>query len=137
MYDIQRIGKIIADIEKHIKELDNYNLALNDLYESKNYHASSMLIFAILNKLIDLGSEMISAEKLGAPNTYQDIMILLAKGNIINKNQAGELNNLVKKRNIFAHFYEDISEKELYKTIKEIKIVEGFLITIKKIIGKE
>ena len=64
-----------------------------------------MLIFAILNKLIDLGSEIISAEKLGAPNTYQDIMILLAKGNIINKNQADELNNLVKKRNIFAHFY--------------------------------
>jgi len=136
MYDIQRIGKIIADIEKHIKELNSYNLNLNDLYESKNYHASSMLIFAILNKLIDLGSEIISAEKLGAPNTYQDIMNLLAKGNIINKNQADELNNLVRKRNIFAHFYEDIKEKDLYKTIKEIKIIDGFLTTIKKRISK-
>ncbi len=132
MYDIQRIGKTIADIEKHLRELENYNLTLDDLYESKNYHASSMLIFAILNKLIDLGSEIISAEKLGAPNTYQDIMVLLAKGNIINKNKADELNNLIRKRNLFAHFYDDINEKELYKTIKELKVIGEFLITIKK-----
>ena len=132
MYDIQRIGKIIADIEKYIKELENYNLTINDLYESKNYHATSMLIFTILNRLIDLGGEIISAEKLGAPNTYQDIMEILAKGNIINKKQADEINNLIRKRNIFAHFYEDITEKDLYKTIKDLISVEGFLTTIKK-----
>lgn len=132
MYDLQRVGKIIADIEKYMKELENYNLTINDLYESKNYYASSMLIFAILNRLIDLGGEIISAEKLGAPNTYQDIMALLAKGNVINKKQAKEINNLIRKRNILAHFYEDISEKDLYKTIKDLKSIEGFLATIKK-----
>jgi len=33
-----------------------------------------MLIFAIVNRLIDLGSEIISTEELGAPNTYKEIM---------------------------------------------------------------
>lgn len=132
MYDLQRVGKIIADIEKYMKELEKYNLTINDLYESKNYYASSMLLFAILNRLIDLGGEIISAEKLGAPNTYQDIMALLAKGNVINKKQVEEINNLIKRRNILAHFYEDINEKDLYKTIKDLKSIEGFLATIKK-----
>ena len=132
MYDIERIGRIIADIEKYLKELHSYGLSLDDLYDSKNYHASCMFIFAVLNRLIDLGNDIISAEKLGAPNTYQDVMLLLSKGGIINKQQAEELNKLVRKRNIFAHFYEDISEKELYKTIRELSVLDSFLQTIKK-----
>lgn len=132
MYDFQRIGKIISDINKYLNELKSYNLKKEDLSNSKNYRASSMLIFAILNKLIDLGGEIISAENLGAPNTYRDIMPALAKANIINKQQADKVDNLIKKRNIFAHFYEEISETELYKTIKEILEIEDFLKTIKK-----
>src|SRR3989338_10575081 len=112
MYDLERIGKIISDINKYLCELKNYNLRKEDLSDSKNYRASSMLIFAILNRLIDLGSEIISAENLGAPNTYQDIMPILAKTNIINKQQSEKVNNLIKKRNTFAHFYEEVSESE-------------------------
>ena len=36
MYDLQRVGKVISDIEKYIKELQNYNLTLDSLYDSKN-----------------------------------------------------------------------------------------------------
>ena len=132
MYDIERIGKIISDIEKYLKDLKSYNLSKEDLVDSKNYNASSMLIFAILNRIIDLGGEIISAENLGAPNNYQDIMKILSKANVINKDQADKMNKLVSKRNVFAHFYEDISEKELFKTIKEINSVEDFVKTIKK-----
>ena len=132
-YDIERIGKLIADIEKYTKELESYKI--NDAIgfsDSKTYHASSMLVFAILNRLIDLGSEILSVENLGAPNTYQDIMPLLAKANIINKEQADNLNKIIKKRNTLAHFYEDINEKELIKTIKDISAVKSFISTIKK-----
>lgn len=132
MYDLQRIGKIISDINKYSKELESYHLTKEDLKDSKNYNASSMLVFAILNKLIDLGSEIISAENLGAPDSYQDIMIILSKAGVINKFQAEDMNRLIKKRNIFAHFYEDVSEKELFETIKEFKKVDDFLKTIKK-----
>ncbi len=70
MYDLQRIGKIIAEINKYRNELDSYKIIRESLKDTKNYHASSMLVFAILNRLIDLGSEIISAERLGAPNNY-------------------------------------------------------------------
>lgn len=132
MYDIQRIGKIIAEINKYMKELGNYKITRNSLKDSKNYYASSMLIFAILNRLIDLGSEIISAEELGAPNTYKDIINILAKGNIINKEIADKMNRLVSKRNLFAHFYGEITEKDIFDTIQDLKEVDFFLKTIKK-----
>lgn len=119
-------------IEKYIKELESYKITKENLKDSKNYHASSMLIFAILNRLIDLGSEIITAEELGAPNTYQDIMTILIKGNILNKEQGEKINKLLSKRNAFAHFYGEITEKEVYDTILDLKEVEAFLKTIKK-----
>ena len=130
MYDIQRIGKIITDIEKYIKELKSYKLNSSDeLLDSKNYNASSMLLFAILNRTIDLGSEIISAENLGAPNTYQDIMPLLAKAGLMNKKEANQLNDLIRIRNVLAHFYEDITEKNLFNTIKEIKECQNYILS--------
>jgi len=132
MYDLQRIGRIISEIDKYMKELESYKITKDNLKDSRNYHASSMLVFAILNRLIDLGSEIISAEQLGAPNTYQDIMNILAKGNVINKETAEKMNRLVSKRNVFAHFYGEITEKEVFNTIQELKYAEVFLKTIKR-----
>ena len=31
MYDLERIGKIISDINKYMKELEGYNLSKEDL----------------------------------------------------------------------------------------------------------
>ena len=98
MYDLHRLGKIITDINKYLKELESYNIKnSDDLIESKNYNASSMVIFAILNRLIDLGSELISAEELEAPNSYKDIMPTLSKANIINKkdSETSSLNSIM------------------------------------------
>ncbi|PIN93716.1 hypothetical protein COU54_02055 [Candidatus Pacearchaeota archaeon CG10_big_fil_rev_8_21_14_0_10_31_24] len=137
MYDIERIGKIVSDIERYLKEIEGYNINFTkDLEDSKNYHASSMIVFAIFNRIIDLGGEIISAERLGAPNAYQDIMPLLAKAGLMNKSEAEDLNKLVIKRNILAHFYEDIDEKELFSILKELVLVKKFVEKIKKRISK-
>lgn len=133
MYDIERIGKIIADINKYYKDLGSYKISTaNDLHESKTYNASSMVVFTILNRTIDLGSEIISAENLGAPDTYHDIMPILSKAGVMNNEQAGRLNKLIRKRNVLANFYEDMNEKELFKTIREVSKVLDFIEIVKK-----
>jgi|SRR3989344_1881082 len=133
MYDLQRIGSLISSIQKYMNEIKGYSVkSADDLADSKNYNASSMVVFAILNKVIDLGNEIISAEELGAPNTYQDIMPILAKANIINKLQAEKLNKLIRKRNVLAHFYDEMSEKDLFDAIKEIPLIEDFIVIVKK-----
>lgn len=138
MYDLQRIGKVISDIEKYTKEIEGFGIKdAKDLKDIKTLRATSMDLFAILDRLIDLGNEIISAESLGAPNTYQDIMPILAKAGIMNKAQADKLNELVKKRNLLAHFYEEIREKELMEIIKSLPEVNLFVLLIKKRVMKK
>lgn len=133
VYDLQKMGNLIAEIKKYLNELRSYNIKeISDLEDGKTYNASSMVVFAILTKVIDLGGEIINAEELGAPNRYSDIMTILAKANVINKKRADELNKLVAQRNVLAHFYGDIKEKDLLSLIKEMRIVEDFVETVRK-----
>ncbi|MEI6731285.1 MAG: HepT-like ribonuclease domain-containing protein [archaeon] len=133
MYDLERIGKAVADIEKYLKELEGYKISsISSLEDSKTYNASSMLILAILNRAIDLGADILSAENLGAPATYQDILPMLSKSGFMNKKEADNLNNLIKKRNIFAHYYGDLTEKEVFNTIGEIGQIRLFVDKVKK-----
>ncbi|ADT83605.1 hypothetical protein [Thermococcus barophilus] len=50
MFDIERIGKIISDIERFLSDLDSMEIKnVDDLRDRKTFYASSMLIFVILN----------------------------------------------------------------------------------------
>lgn len=136
MYDLQRVGKIFADIEKYLKEIEEYKLKSElDLKDSKNYNATSMLLLAILNKIIELGGEVLVEEKAGAPGRYQDIMPMLSKAGIINKDAAERLNKLIKQRNILAHYYGEMTEKELFKLTKDIYEIKDFMRVVKKRMG--
>lgn len=137
MYDLERIGKIIADIDRYQKELKDYSItSVNQLYDSKTYHATSMILFGILNRTLDLGSELISAEHLGAPASYRDIMLLLAKAGVMNIAEAERLNELIAKRNVLAHFYEDMAEKDVLALVKKIELITSFVTHVKKRVGK-
>lgn len=133
MYDLERTSKIISDIEKYLRELQSYHIQTKqDLVASKDRHASSMLIFSILNRMIDLGSEILSKEKVGAPQRYEDIMLLLANANVINTETATQLNSLIKKRNVFAHFYGDVTPKDILEILHQQELIERFIATVKK-----
>jgi len=133
MYDIERVGKIFSDIEKYFKEMESYNLkSASDLLDSKNYNATSMLLLAILNKIIELGGEILNEEKMGAPSRYNDIMPMLAKAGMMNKEKAESLNKIIEKRNILAHYYGELNEKELFKMTKDIYDARDFMRAVKK-----
>ena len=84
MYDIKRIGRIVADIQKYLAEIRGYNIKnSSDLDESMKYRATSMLLFALLDRVIDLGTEIVIAEEKGMPQTNQDILPMLAEANVI------------------------------------------------------
>ena len=89
MYDFQRLSSAIVDIEKYMTSIKSFNIqTANDLEDEKTRHATAMLLFAIMNRLSDMGSEILSIEKVGAPTRYVDIMPMLAKANVINNKQA-------------------------------------------------
>ena len=133
MYNMERIIITIKEIEKYKHDLSEYSIKkIFDLKDKKTFYASSMLVFTILNKIIDLGNDILVSEHVGAPQTSLDTMLLLAKAGIMNEKEAQQLNKLVAKRNDFAHFYGTIDEKNLFYLIENLHSVDSFIEKIKK-----
>ena len=127
MYDIERIGKIISDIEKYLRDLEGLDIrGAKDLADKRNFYATSMVLLSILNRAIDLGEEIVMANNLGMPSTYKEIFRLLVKNNLINTNLGEGLSNLVFYRNLLSHEYYELTERDVFAVSKKINVVKKF-----------
>lgn len=136
-YDNERIAKILADLEKFLKDLELLNIkSKKDLDDLKNFYSASMVLFSIINRLIDLGDEIVSGAELGMPGTYKEIFIILCNKGLIENKLAKELSGLVSYRNKISHEYYDVTPDEVFRLLQNIKIAKEFLEKAKKIIRK-
>jgi uncharacterized protein YutE (UPF0331/DUF86 family) len=128
VYDIERIGAMVSDVQKYFKDLESMAVrGISDLDDKKNFYSLSMLLFSIINRAIDLGEEIISAENLGTPATYKDIFQILQKNRVIDKDLGKKLSGLVSYRNLLAHEYHGITERDLFNVYARIDIVKVFV----------
>ena len=85
-----------------------------------------MVLFSLLNRVFDLGSEMAIAHNLGIPDTYREIFVLLRKNGIIENDLAHEMIGLVTFRNLLSHEYHGISEETLFNLTQKIASIRQF-----------
>jgi len=136
MYDKERIGGIIRDINDYFVKLNDVKIkSVSDLDEFK-FDVVSMRIFFILNKTIDLGKEVVISNNLGFPKSYGDIFIILGKKKLVNPRQEKALFKLVSLRNQISHRYEGLSDRELFKAKNGLKIVKDFIKIVKEDVQK-
>jgi uncharacterized protein YutE (UPF0331/DUF86 family) len=127
-YDEERIGTIFSDIQRYLKDLDGLGIhSAQDLHDKRNFYASSMVLFSLLNRVFDLGSEMAIAHNLGIPATYRDIFVLLQKKGIIGHDLAREMMGLVTYRNLLSHEYHGITEETLFDLTKKTDCIRQFV----------
>ena len=132
MYDVERLGKIFSDIERYFADLETLNVrTVKDLADRRNFYSVSMVIFSIINRTINLGEEVVTANNLGTPSTYKDIFYLLRKNGIINDRMKNELSELSSYRNVFSHEYQNLTEKDVYNALLKINAVKEFAKRIK------
>lgn len=135
-YDIKRIGKMISDIERYFRDLNELNVkSIRDLEDKRNYYTLSMILFSILNRTIDLGEEMVVTNNLGMPSTYREIFSLLMENGFIDKEMEKELSRLVFYRNLISHEYYDFGKEDIFDVYKRIHVVEKFVKVMKREIG--
>lgn len=135
MYDTIRIGIIVADIDRYFKDLEKMEImSAANLADEKTFYATSMLLFSILNRFIDLGGEMVTALQLGTPATYKDIFFLLTKQKVITLAIEKKCGMLVHDRNLLAHEYQEFTGKDVYEIFKRIIIVKDFVAIVKKMV---
>lgn len=133
MYDRERIALLLADIEIYCTDLREFQIrSAEDLRDKKTYYAVSMVLFSLLNRVIDLGSEMVMGAGLGTPATYRDIFRLLEKGGIVDGRMNRSLSSLVYYRNLLSHEYHTFDEGDLMEILARLPQVADFVLQVKE-----
>ena len=138
MYDRERIARVISDINRYLQDIPL--LMINtpkDLEDRKNFYALSMLLFSLLNAVIDLAEETVVAEDLGVPATYREIFSLLARNGIIDQHLFDRMSALVSYRNRLAHEYGEINPDDLFRVLSMGDDIQTFVNRVKNLAGQE
>jgi uncharacterized protein YutE (UPF0331/DUF86 family) len=106
---------------------------LEDLRRKDKFYSCSMLVFSLVNSAIDLGNEMISAEKLEMPHSYREIFEILSKERIIDKKIGNDLIELVRIRNAIAHRYFAVTPKKLFTSLQKLESLKKFAKKVEEI----
>ena len=136
MYDIERINSLVDDLLRFSLDLKEINLNESNINDLRNLHASAMLIFAIMNRTIDLAEEILVKNDLPMPSSYSDCFPALAKAGLIDKKLADLLESFIKQRGLFAHHYYDMNKKIILKLCKDTSIAAIFIEKVKELVRK-
>ena len=137
MYDIEKINRIVDDINRFFKDFEEIKLSEKNIDDPKSLHASSMLIFGIINRSIDLAEDILVKSDLPMPSAYPECFPALQKEGVIDKTLSSELEGLARERGLFAHHYYTMHPKKVLKLSKDIYAVKRFIERVKDRIKKE
>lgn len=130
----ERFYSKFEEIESYLKDLSEITQEDPDLNQKNNYHATSMLLFSIVNATIDIADNLKFWKKLGKTSTYYEIFEAIYNNNLINKDLFEELTFLISQRNILAHEYGQFSKKDLINIRNKVYCIYDFVEIAKKIL---
>ncbi|MDZ7672389.1 MAG: DUF86 domain-containing protein [Halanaerobiales bacterium] len=119
MVDVEVVREKLIHLEDYIKDLDDYkNLKLEKLISDKIlFRFLERTLHLSVEAILDIGSHIISDERLGNPKYNSEIIEILAENNIIKKNVDSYI-KMAKFRNIIVHDYAEIDPEILLSIIK-------------------
>jgi len=129
--DKEKMALIIRDLDNYMKEMAE-NIDLKNLDDVKEFRAASMILFQIINRVINLGEEIIFGKKYRTPSTLKDIFFILGQEKFIRRELADELKKLVEYRNMLSHEYGKATEKDIITINKKLIFVNEFIKRVKK-----
>lgn len=135
-FDTERIGTIIADIGRYGQDLDDLGIrGIGDLGDKRTFYAASMILFALLNRIIDLGNEVILARGFRIPSTYREVFTILEKEGVIGPDIARKIGSLVFYRNLLSHEYHGIDEEKVFLLISRVGDIRLFTENLRRYIS--
>ncbi|MDD1668379.1 MAG: DUF86 domain-containing protein [Methanomicrobiales archaeon] len=134
-YDREQVTKIISDIERYTKDLQELGISgRDDLEDRRTLYALSMLLFTIINRALDLADEVIITNRLGMPSSYREVFDILKRRRFIDRDLSEDMAALVFYRNMIAHQYDDLTDDDLYSLFERLGTIQKFVDRMKEII---
>ncbi|MGM0603679.1 MAG: type VII toxin-antitoxin system HepT family RNase toxin [Bacillota bacterium] len=120
MVDVEIVREKLIHLEEYINDLDEYrDLEFEKLAADKIlFRYLERTLHLAVESVLDIGSHIISDERLGNPKFNSEIIEILADNNIIKEN-ADDYIRMAKFRNIIVHDYAEIDPEILLRIIKE------------------
>ncbi|MGM0411455.1 MAG: type VII toxin-antitoxin system HepT family RNase toxin [Bacillota bacterium] len=120
MVDKDIVKNKLGLLEEYILDLDEYNnLTIEELENNKIlFRYLERTLHLAVEAILDIGSHIISDERLGNPKFNSEIIKILAENDII-KDNIDDYIKIAKFRNIIVHDYAEIDKEILLKIVKE------------------
>lgn len=120
MVDAEVVRNKLEHLEEYINDLEEYqDLSLKKLTGDKIlFRYLERTIHLAVESVLDIGSHIISDERLGNPKFNSEIIEILAENEIIKENVESYI-KMAKFRNIIVHDYAEIDPEILLMIIKE------------------
>ena len=132
--DKGRVGKLFADLERYFEDLKELDIKdVRQLDDKRNFYSLSMLLFSVLNVVIDLGEEIIKAKGLGVPTTYREIFLIIGNSDLMDKSLCERVAELMYFRNLLAHEYYSFDKNKIFSLYQRLYLIEQFIKEAKKI----
>ena len=112
----------ISYIEDSLRSLERFKGITNDEFHSNsdNFRIAFYDLHRALEAVMDIGTHILSRIPGARPTSYKDIPRLLEKNKIVPADFAtSALSKMAGYRNWMAHFYGEISEREIYDIVQE------------------
>ncbi|MEN6589858.1 MAG: DUF86 domain-containing protein [Fervidobacterium sp.] len=106
---IQRALNNLVELSKIAKE--------EFLSDFKYYDSAKYNLQVAIEAMIDVGNHIISRLGYESPKTYADTFEILSKHGILPQGKVGNFKLVAKFRNRIVHFYDDLSEEEVYQIL--------------------
>ncbi len=124
-----KVVESIMRFERHL----NGALSLKDknLSDYLVYNTIAMECFQAINSLIEIGEHVVAKNNMGFPSTYGEVFKLLYRNGAITKEEFDASLRLIFLRNLIAHEYYRIEEKELSEMIYLLEKMKKFVEKVK------
>ena len=126
---ITRFNKLDQLLEnlRELKEMEKDEFLSN----YKNYFTAQRALEISINICIDIGNHIVTLNNKEKPETFTDIMKILAKNEIISDELENQLTKMVRFRNLLGHFYLEIDNEIIYNILQNnLKDFNSFKETI-------
>lgn len=117
----KKVYRKLEEMKIYLNDLDNL---LPDSFkeyvsETKTIRACEKTIELAIEAVISIISMIVSQEKLGIPDSEDDLIDFVSKKNIISKDVAREIKAMKGFRNILVHKYGEVDDARVYSYLSE------------------
>lgn len=113
MTDVELIEKKLAFIETGVSQLRQLSRPENIEHDIREERFVAHTLQITIQAALDIASHIVSAARLGEPETNRELFLLLAKAGWLSGTLADIMEKMAGFRNIVVHGYENVNLKIL------------------------